>query len=66
MGGPAAYDDLPIIGKAPGWNNLYLATGHGMTGISMATGTGKLVEELLSGKLPLIDPRPFSPARFCT
>lgn len=61
---PMTHDDLPIIGKVPGRQNLYLAAGHGMTGISMATGTGKLVEELLSGQSPHIDPRPFSPTRF--
>jgi D-amino-acid dehydrogenase len=61
---PMTYDDLPIIGRAPGWSNLVLATGHGMMGLTMATGTGKLVADLITGVEPALDPSPFSPARF--
>jgi glycine/D-amino acid oxidase-like deaminating enzyme len=46
---PMTSDDLPIIGRAPGFNNLTLATGHGMLGLSLAPITGLLVTELLDG-----------------
>ncbi len=61
---PMSYDDLPIIGRPQNHRNLFLATGHGMLGISMAPGTGKLVADLIRGVKPVIDPAPFSPRRF--
>jgi D-amino-acid dehydrogenase len=61
---PMTYDGLPCIGAAPGASNLYVAAGHGMLGISMATGTGKLVAELIAGAEAHIDPAPYSPERF--
>lgn len=61
---PMVYDDLPIIDRAPNHYNLMVATGHGMTGISMATGTGKLVAEMVTGREPHIDPTAFGIRRF--
>jgi len=61
---PMSYDDLPIIGRPGNHDNLILATGHGMLGISMAPGTGKLVADLVREVEPEIDPGPFSPDRF--
>jgi D-amino-acid dehydrogenase len=61
---PMCHDDLPVIGRVPGIRNLILAVGHGMTGLSMATGTGRLVADIIVGKAPHIDPRPFRLARF--
>ena len=61
---PMVYDDLPIIDRAPNHHNLVVATGHGMSGISMATSTGKLVAEMVSGRKPHIDPTAFGIRRF--
>jgi D-amino-acid dehydrogenase len=61
---PMSYDDLPIIGRLKNYRNLFLATGHGMLGISMAPATGKLVADLVRGVKPGIDAKPFSPQRF--
>lgn len=61
---PMTYDDLPVIGRASGLANLFLATGHGMLGITTAPGTGLLVAEMIAGSKPHIDPAPFSPQRF--
>ena len=61
---PMVYDDLPIIGRAPNHPNLLVATGHGMSGISMATSTGKLVAEIITGRRPHIDPTAFAIDRF--
>lgn len=60
---PMVPDGLPIVGAAPRSENLYLATGHGMLGLSMAPATGKLVAELIGGE-PHVDPRPYRPGRF--
>lgn len=61
---PMSVDDLPIIDRMPKAKNLYLATGHGMLGLSMATGTGRLLTDMILGRHPPFDPAPFSIARF--
>jgi D-amino-acid dehydrogenase len=61
---PMLYDDLPVIDSAPGRRNLFVATGHGMMGISLAPATGKLISELVAGRDPSVDVSPFSLQRF--
>ena len=61
---PMVYDDMPIIDRAPHHPNLVVATGHGMQGISMATSTGKLVTEIITGQKPHIDATAFGIKRF--
>jgi glycine oxidase len=55
---PKTPDNLPILGAAPGWENVTLATGHGSVGIMLSAITGKTLAELLvSGVAPeLIHP----------
>jgi D-amino-acid dehydrogenase len=55
---PMTCDDLPLIGPAPGFRNLWLATGHGMLGMATAPATGKLVQEMICRQTPHIDPAP--------
>ena len=57
-------DDLPLIGRSPKHSNLWLATGHGMMGMGMAAGTGRLVADLMLGRAPPVDPAPYAPSRF--
>jgi len=61
---PMTPDSLPLIGPSPLLSNVWLAAGHNMLGLSMATGTGKLVAELVTGSKPHLDPSPYSPMRF--
>lgn len=61
---PMTWDSLPIIGRAPKLDNAYLATGHNMLGMSLATGTGKLIAEFVQQQTPHIDINAFSPTRF--
>jgi len=61
---PMTFDDLPIIGRVPGAAPLWLATGHGMLGVSMSVATAELVADLLTGRPPRIDPSPFRLERF--
>jgi D-amino-acid dehydrogenase len=58
------WDDLPLLGRAPRWSNLWLATGHGMLGMSMSAVTGHLLADLLTGATPIVDPAPYTPDRF--
>lgn len=61
---PMTWDSLPIIGPVPKLDNTYLATGHNMLGLSLATATGKLISEMVSGQATHVDAAPFSPTRF--
>ena len=61
---PMCIDDVPLIGRIPGRDGLWLATGHGMMGVSMSAATGQLVADLMTGRNPAVDPAPYSPARF--
>jgi D-amino-acid dehydrogenase len=60
---PMTPDGLPFIGCVPAFDNVYLAAGHGMLGVSMAPATGKLVAELVTGLPPHIDPVPYAVSR---
>ena len=61
---PMTWDDLPILGRAPGFANVWLATGHGMLGVSMSAASGQLMADLIAGQTPSIDPAPYRMERF--
>ena len=61
---PCSADGLPFIGKIKKYNNVVVATGHSMLGLSLGAGTGKLVSEMVGGRTTSIDVRPFSVERF--
>jgi D-amino-acid dehydrogenase len=51
---PMTPDGTPIVG-ATRWPNLFLATGHGTLGWTMAAGTGRVLADVISGRTPDID-----------
>ncbi|MBF8268581.1 MAG: D-amino acid dehydrogenase small subunit [Gammaproteobacteria bacterium] len=55
---PYTSDGVPVIGKTP-FENLYLNTGHGHLGWSMAAGSGKLVSDMICGSPPALNPAPY-------
>lgn len=61
---PMTYDSTPIIGRCPGFENVFLATGHNMLGLSMAPATGRLIAELVGGIAPHVEPSHYSATRF--
>ena len=61
---PMTYDSLPIIDRSPKYENVIIAAGHNMLGLSMAPATGKLVAELAESASPHIDPAPYRAGRF--
>lgn len=61
---PMTWDDLPILGATPDYKNAWLATGHGMLGVSMSAVTGHLMADLICRRAPIIDPAPYSIQRF--
>jgi D-amino-acid dehydrogenase len=52
---PCSPDGLPYIGRPPRYDNVIIATGHGMLGISLAPITGKIVSQLSADEIPSID-----------
>ena len=44
---PYTQDLLPVLGPVPGRKNVYLATGHGPTGLQLGPYSGKLVADLI-------------------
>jgi D-amino-acid dehydrogenase len=56
---PMTPNGKPIIDRSPALDNVFLAAGHSMLGLSMAPATGKLVAELLGGEQPHIDAAPY-------
>lgn len=61
---PCSADGLPYIGKISKWNNVVVATGHAMLGLSLGAGTGKLVDELVKDVATSMDIKPFNVERF--
>lgn len=52
---PKTPDNLPILGKAPRWENVTLAVGHGSVGIMLSAITGKSIADLVvTGEAPEI------------
>jgi len=51
---PMTPDGTPLVGGT-GLANLYLATGHGTLGWTMAAGTARVISDLISGRKPSID-----------
>lgn len=61
---PASPDHLPILGAAPGLANVYLATGHGPSGLQLGAYSGTVVADLARGEAVDIDLSPFALERF--
>ena len=60
---PLAADGLPILGRLPGFENVYLATGHSMSGITLAPATGFFLSELIMTGQAADLMKPFAPER---
>jgi len=60
---PMSADGVPIVGPTA-ISNLWVNTGHGHLGWTMAAGSGQLLAELMSGDSPSIDCAPYELKRF--
>ncbi|MFF4655346.1 NAD(P)/FAD-dependent oxidoreductase [Streptomyces sp. NPDC001381] len=61
---PYLPDHLPAVGADPRVPGLFHACGHEGAGIGLATGTGHLIAQALTGAVPELDLAPFRPDRF--
>ena len=61
---PCSPDGLPYIGRFARYENLSVATGHAMMGLSLGPITGKLMAEVLAGEQTSIPIEQLSPDRY--
>jgi D-amino-acid dehydrogenase len=61
---PCSPDGMPYMGRTAKWQNLTIATGHAMMGLSLAPVTGKLIAQVIDREKPGIDLKLLSPDRF--
>jgi len=61
---PMTPDGCPIIGRVPSQDNLYLNTGHGTLGWTLAMGSADFLSDLMAERKTKIDPDLFSIDRF--
>ena len=61
---PCSPDGLPYVGRAQGFDNLSIATGHAMMGLSLGPITGKLISQIISDEPPSIAISMLTPNRY--
>ena len=61
---PITPDRLPVVGLAPGWDNVYLATGAGKKGILLGPAMGQAVADLVVQGMTDVPINGFEPGRF--
>jgi D-amino-acid dehydrogenase len=61
---PAISDSIPVIGESPAVAGAYVGFGHHHIGMASGPKTGRLLAELICGKLSEIDFQPYAPQRF--
>lgn len=50
---PATPSNVPIVQRTP-YENLFLNTGHGTLGWTLACGSGRVLADLISGRVPAV------------
>lgn len=60
----ATPDAVPVIGEVPRLPGFFIASGFSGHGFGIGPGAGRLAADLVSGRTPLIDPKPFRLERF--
>jgi glycine oxidase len=63
---PVTPDWLPIVGQAPGWENVYLATGGEKKGILLSPALGKAIADLITTGRTALSITPCAPQRFAS
>lgn len=61
---PCSPDGLPYIGRTRRADNVLVATGHAMMGVSLAPGTGRIITDLIAGREPAVPIELYRPDRY--
>ncbi|MHB8914593.1 MAG: glycine oxidase ThiO [Thiobacillus sp.] len=56
---PGSPDNIPIIGRHPDYDNVFVNTGHYRYGVTMAPASAELLVDLMEEKIPALDPAPY-------
>ncbi len=56
---PGSVDSKPYLGFAPTFDNVIVATGHKRAGLQLAPATAEVIADLILGRPPRVDLRPF-------
>jgi D-amino-acid dehydrogenase len=55
---------MPYLGRLKNYENLTVAAGHAMVGMSLGPATGKIVSQIISNDTPQIMHSTLNPDRF--
>jgi D-amino-acid dehydrogenase len=61
---PCSPDGLPYVGRTQRYDNLCIATGHAMMGLSLGPITGQLISQTVSGEKPALMSALLDPDRY--
>jgi glycine oxidase len=60
---PGSPENVPVIARQPGYENLYINSGHFRYGVTMAPGSAVLLADLIEGKSAAISAAPYASVR---
>jgi glycine oxidase len=61
---PASGDSLPLIGPIPGWQGLYIVSGHDREGVGLSLISTRIIADLIAKGHSPVPLEMFDPARF--
>ena len=61
---PSVPDSVPVIGPSRGGADVLHAYGHGHIGLTLAPITARIIADLIAGRTPEVEMRPYLPTRF--
>jgi len=61
---PGSPDELPLLGRVPGFDNLWIGAGHFRSGLQMSPGTALILSQLILGNSSPISLEGFAADRF--
>lgn len=57
---PGSPGNIPVIGRHPDFDNVFVNAGHYRYGVTMAPAASDLLADLMEGRTPALDPAPYS------
>lgn len=61
---PCLSDGMPMIGRLARFSNIWVSTGHQMTGFKCAPASAQIIAEQIGGEASSMELAPFAPSRF--
>ncbi len=61
---PGSPDELPLLGRVPGFSDAFIGAGHFRSGLQMSPATGRILADLLLNRTPAISLDGLTPDRF--